>query len=265
MIEVQMRRQHQVDRVGGEARVGERVIEVTRAVERVDVTLLRVHLVAGAAVDDHPAPLRFHDERPHRELYPVAVVGWRLLLPQRARHDAEHRAPVEPERTVADACQLEIAPRHALRRQVHPGWRRLFELDEHAVGRPRVNERHLRALGARTRLLVHEAHAARLQVRQDRADVLHAQRDVMDARPALLDELRDRGIGRGRFEQFERGRPDRDEMGPDTLRLHLLRRFDLEAERVAIEGERVVDVLHRDPHMIEDSFHTRPMISAAAA
>ena len=59
------------------------------------------------------------------------------------------------------------------------------------------------------RLLVDQPHAARLELRQRRVDVVDAQRDVMQARAALLDELRDRRVGRRRLEQFERRLADR--------------------------------------------------------
>jgi hypothetical protein len=42
----------------------------------------------------------------------------------------------------------------------------------------------------------------------------------------------------------------------DTLRRYILRSFYLEAERVAIERERRVDVLHSDSDVIENRLHT---------
>ncbi len=60
------------------------------------------------------------------------------------------------------------------------------------------------SMRAGPRFLVDQSHAARLQPRERRADVADPQRDVMQPRPALLDELRDRRIGRGRFQQFQR-------------------------------------------------------------
>ena len=67
-----------------------------------------------------------------------------------------------------------------------------------------MDERDERAVRAGPRLLVDQPHAARLQLRERRVDVVDAQRDVMEPGPALLDELRDRRVGRGRLEQFER-------------------------------------------------------------
>ena len=49
-----------------------------------------------------------------------------------------------------------------------------------------------------------------LEPRQRRVDVVDAQRDVMDPRPALLDIARDRRVGRRRLEQLQRCLPDRE-------------------------------------------------------
>ena len=79
----------------------------------------------------------------------------------------------------------------------------------------------------------------------------------MQARAALLDELRDRRIGRGRLEQLEAGFADRHEVRANPLRRHLFRRFDLQPERVAIKRERGVEILHGDADMIENGFHIK--------
>ena len=119
----------------------------------------------------------------------------------------------------------------------------------------RVDEGDQRVLGAGPRLLVDQPGAARLELRQRGVDVVHAQRDVVQARAALVGVLRDRRIGRGRFEQFQLGLADRQEMRAHALRGDLFGRFDLEAERVAIERERRREILHRDADVIEDSLH----------
>ncbi len=54
-----------------------------------------------------------------------------------------------------------------------------------------MNERDERAFGARTRLFVDQPHAFGFQLIERRADVVHAQRDVVQAGAALLDVLRD--------------------------------------------------------------------------
>ena len=92
-------------------RLLERVIEVTGPVEAVDVTRLLGHLLADAAVHEHPAPRRLDEQRAHRQLDPMPVVGGRQRLPQRARHHAEHRPAVEPERAVVQDADLHVADR----------------------------------------------------------------------------------------------------------------------------------------------------------
>ena len=103
--------------------------------------------------------------------------------------------------------------------------------------------------------IVDEAGAAGLELGQRGVNVVDAQRDVMKARAALLDELRDRRLRRRRHEQLETRLSDRHEARLHLLARHLLGRFDLEPERVAIEPERGFEILHRDADVIEDSFH----------
>ena len=73
--------------------------------------------------------------------------------------------------------------------------------------------------------------------------------------PRFSHERRDRRIGRGRLEQLELRFPDRDEVRANALRGHLFGRFDLQAERVPVERERGLEILHRDADVIEDGLH----------
>ena len=67
---------------------------------------------------------------------------------------------------------------------------RLFELDEHAVRSGGMDEGDQRAFGSWPRLHRRRAsRPARFQPRQRGADVVNAQRDVMEAGTALLDVL----------------------------------------------------------------------------
>src|SRR4051812_42215751 len=112
-----------------------------------------------------------------------------------------------------------------------------------------------RAFRTRTRLLVNQPDTARLDLRQRSVNVVDPQRDVVQARPSLVDVLRDRRIGGGRLEELEARRPEWHEMRPDALRRDLLRRIDLEAQSVAIEGERGVEVADGNADVIEYRFH----------
>ena len=118
-----------------------------------------------------------------------------------------------------------------------------------------VNERHQRAFGAGPRLLVDQPHAARFELREDRADVLDPQRDVMQAGAALLEIPGNRRVRRGRFEELELGLANRYEMRADVLRHDLFRRLDLEAKRVAIKRKRGLEILDRNADVIEESLH----------
>ena len=113
MIEVQMRRQRDVDGRGGEAGIGERVIEMTLPRERVDVRLPGRHLVPGPAVNEQPAPIGFDEQRAHRQLNTMPIVGRRQLLPERPRDDPEHGPAVEPEPAVMEHRQLQVAEARA--------------------------------------------------------------------------------------------------------------------------------------------------------
>ena len=137
-----------------------------------------------------------------------------------------------------------------------PWRRRLLQLDEHAVRRRRMDERDQRVLRPGPRLGVDQADAARLELLERGANVLDPQRDVVEARTALLDVFRDRRVRRRRLEQFERRAADGNVARADALRDNLLRRPDLETERVAVERQRLLDVLHRDADVIEHGFHS---------
>src|SRR5438445_6098312 len=108
----------------------------------------------------------------------------------------------------------------------------LLQLDEDAVRGGGMNEGDERAFRARARLLVDEARAAGFEVRDRGVDVVDAQRDVMQAWPALLDVSRDRRCGRRRLEQLELRFADRDEVRAHVLRDDVFGRLDLQAERI---------------------------------
>src|SRR5262249_31472183 len=110
MVEVQMRREHDVDVLGGQTGLRERVIEMPRAVHTVDVLERCVLLVAEPGVYDHGSHAA-DDQWPHRERDAIARVRGRSLLPQRLRDHTEHRAAVQTEEPITDGDQLKIADR----------------------------------------------------------------------------------------------------------------------------------------------------------
>src|SRR5262249_61822438 len=82
-----------------------------------------------------------------------------------------------------------------------------------------------------------------------------AVRDVVKSGSAFSDLFRDRRLRSGRLEQFEPRLADRREVRAHLLRLDVLGALDVEAERVAIEGERGRQVLDCDADVIERGFH----------
>ena len=193
----------------------------------------------------------------------MPIVGRRLLLPQRARNDAEHRAAVEPEGTIVKRGQLQVAEGHRLNVQAHGRRCGLFQLDQHAMRRGRMDECDQRALGPRSGLLIDEPHAAGSQLLQGSADVIHPERDVMKPGTALLDIPGDHRVGVRWLEQLERRLAGGNEVRAHALAGHFLGHLDVQAQRIAIEGERFVEVLHRDADVVEDGLHCGVAGSAA--
>ena len=238
-----------------QAGLGERVIEVIAAIELVDLALF------ASILSPQPASMSTvvsppDEQRPHAERDAVAIVGRQPLLPQRPRHHAEHRAAVEAEEAVGQRDQLEVAERMpAGAREQLDLRRRLLQLDEHAVRGRRVNERDQRAFGARPRLLVDQPDAARLQVRERRVDVVDAQRDVMQAGAALLDELGDRRIGAVASSSSSVDCPVGRKCARTRWRRNLLAAPRPQAERVAKNASAACRSLDRDADVIENGFH----------
>ena len=137
--------EYNVDAVGRQASLGERVFEMSRPLDAVDLLELRVLLVTHSSVNQH-RPDAADDEGTHGQPDPVPLVGRRSGSPQRPGHDAEHRATIEPEETVGERNQLQVAERvprdgaegrmGGLRddRRLATCWR-LLELHQHAVRR----------------------------------------------------------------------------------------------------------------------------------
>ena len=111
---------------------------------------------------------------------------------------------------------------------------------------------------------VNQANAPGLQVRECRDDVVHAQRDVMHPRSPFREKPGDRRVSSRRFEKFQGGVPHRNEMRADTLRRDFFRWLDLEAQRVAIEGQGVRQAgdrdSRRDREWLSSALHLRGQI-----
>ena len=108
----------------------------------------------------------------------------------------------------------------------------------------------------RTRGVVYETDAARLESLKRGRDVVDAKGDVVKARTAFLEVPRDWRARVGRFQQFE-GRPaGGNEMRADFLGRDVFWRLDVEAQRVAIERQRLVEVRDGNADVVESCFHS---------
>src|SRR6266446_4961840 len=122
-----------------------------------------------------------------------------------------------------------------------------------------MHERDEGAFGAWPRQLIYQSDAVSLQPRKRRVNVLDAQRDVVKPGTALLGKSRDRRIWGGRLEQLEARLTGGDESRAHVLRRHFFGRFDLEPERIAIEGKRGRQVEHGNADVVEHGFHVNSL------
>ena len=128
-----------------------------------------------------------------------------------------------------------------------------------------MDERHARAVSTGSRYLVDQLHASLAQLGKRRIEVLDPQGDVVQPRSVPVDEPRDRRLGRRGLEQLERRLPHRDEHRAHALRWHVVRRRHLEAQRVAIERQRLVQAADRDADVIERRLHAPHTLSSKPA
>ncbi len=112
MVEVEVRRQDDVDVGGGQSGLGKRVVQVPRSLHTVDVAELLVLLVAQARVDEE-RPHASDEEGAHGQRDAIPIVGGHLGRPQGLRHNTKHGAAVETEGTVIERHELEVPERMA--------------------------------------------------------------------------------------------------------------------------------------------------------
>src|SRR6185437_919127 len=86
----------------------------TFVLDTIDVVELRVLLVPRPGVDQHWSDVMLDQQTAHTELDAIALVGRNAALPQRLRHDAEHRAAIEPLATGLDRMHTPAAKLAAL-------------------------------------------------------------------------------------------------------------------------------------------------------
>ena len=106
VVPVQVRREDDVYVFRGDAGIGERVIQVPPPIKG-EVREGLVGLVPEAGIDEHGAPAA-DEQLADGDLDAIALVSLISFGPQSLRHDAEDRAAIQPERTVAQGHQFQI-------------------------------------------------------------------------------------------------------------------------------------------------------------
>ena len=103
------------------------------------------------------------------------------------------------------------------------------------------------SLGAETRGFVDQADARGPAAGQRTVEVVHGEADVMYARSPFGDELADGRLGTFGLEQLDERLAGFESGDPGTIGVVEL---DLgKSEKVAVEGEDLVECAHGDPHV----------------
>ena len=129
--------------------------------------------------------------------------------------------------------------------------RLLNELDEHATGRARMNERH-ESLSSDPRRLIDQLDALPRQAVKRARKVDDLEAEVMHrGASALRQESRDAGLGVGRLEKLDPGVATRHEDDLHVLVGQVMHRTDRVPQDVAIVGQRFRDPRHDDANVME--------------
>ena len=115
----------------------------------------------------------------------------------------------------------------------------------------RVDERHLEAEEARTRAFVDQVRACACQFGKRFLEIGDLVGDVMHTRPSLRQEAADGGVLPERLEQLDTALADTDRRCPDSLISYGRAVLDLRAEQPLVGHEGRIEVLDRDPQMVD--------------
>jgi hypothetical protein len=118
-----------------------------------------------------------------------------------------------------------------------------------------VQERDAGAADADPRRLVDQAQARLLQRRQRGVDVGHLVGDVVDAGALLGQELADGRVRAEGREELDVVLADVEEHRLDALLGHVLAVDELHVVRLLVEGDRGVEVLDGDAHVVDAREH----------
>jgi hypothetical protein len=118
-----------------------------------------------------------------------------------------------------------------------------------------VNERHECTFSSRSRLLVDETNTSLSQVPQSSTNILHPQRNVVQAWTPALEKTGNWRFRRGGFEQLECRISNWHKMRADVLGFDFFRCVDIETKTIAKERERRPNIAYRDPDVVEHGLH----------
>jgi len=112
VVEMQMCRQNDIDLVRRQTGLCERVVEVSGAIEPVDLRSFRPQFVAHTGVDQHRLAAASYEQRPHAHQDAMAFVRLGPPAPHRPRDDAKHGAAIKTEVAVGQHRDVELTYLH---------------------------------------------------------------------------------------------------------------------------------------------------------
>ena len=115
----------------------------------------------------------------------------------------------------------------------------------------RVEERDLPPEDAAPRPLVDELCPRRCEAGELGADVVDLEREVVHALPSPGEELADRGLRTPRGHQLDAAVAETEEGDVGALIIEGLAKLDLRAEEAPVGLDRLLEVLDRDPDVVE--------------
>jgi len=133
--------------------------------------------------------------------------------------------------------------------------RGLDQLGEDAAGRLRVQESHAAAADADPRPLVDQLESRASRGLERRLDVIRAISHVVEAGSAPREELPDGRVRCERPQELDVALADAEQHGLDALLLDHLSVLERQAEAVAVQRERLVEVLDGDADVVDASEH----------
>ncbi len=116
----------------------------------------------------------------------------------------------------------------------------------------------LRVAGADARLFINEPNVGRFQLLQLPGEVVGFKRQMMQSFAAFFEESLNGTVGRGRFEQFDRGLARLQNCHAHFLLGHLFDPRQPEPEYVDPKPAGLVNALHRNAHVVDPVDHITP-------